>query len=131
MKGGGGGKMPFGRGKSAEKIVGAVAGAYKTGSDNRVKRQQIKDAPGAALRKLNEIDAVQPGFWGFVRAGWRPFLCWSMSYAVVDYYVLAPKFGWETVEDPNLIVQLLFILLGTFGVREAGKHIPKLIGRKK
>ena len=119
------------RGKTVEKVVGDVTGTIDGIGERRQAKRELEDAPLAAQRRLNEIDAVQPGFWGFARAGWRPFLLWGLSIGVLlTVYQNALGINAEAI-DLDRIDSLLYFLMGGVAIREGGKHAPKFFERFK
>ena len=121
--------MVFGR-STARVVEKGIEFADNVG-ERKQDKLELEDAPGHALRTMNEADVVQPGFWGFARAGWRPFVLWGLSAGLVYNVLISPfleqLFGIPHVDlDENRLEALLLFLATGVGVREVGKHFPNI-----
>jgi len=71
-----------------------------------------------------EINKAEAGHRSMFVAGWRPFLGWCLSFAMVWHFVLAPITmfiaGWAGVDVPPLpafdMDSLMTVLLGMLGL---------------
>jgi len=71
-----------------------------------------------------EINKAEASHRSMFVAGWRPFLGWSLSFAMVWHFVLAPMTmfiaGWAGVDVPPLptfdMDSLMTVLLGMLGL---------------
>jgi len=96
-----------------------------------------KQAHEAAMGQL-EINKAEAQHRNIFVAGWRPFLGWGLSFAMLWHFVLAPitifGFSYAGVPVPDLPVfdmdSLMTVLLGMLGLGGL-RTVEKLKGKTK
>ena len=71
-----------------------------------------------------EINKMEAQHRSIFVAGWRPFLCWGLSFAMIWHFVLVPMvtfgFAYAGIEAPKLpefdMDSLMTVLLGMLGL---------------
>lgn len=113
-------------------LIGPVAGLLdKFIEDKDQKAQLAHDIATMAERHMHEanmgqieINKAEAQHRSMFVAGWRPFLGWGLSFAMIWHFVLAPVtifgFAYAGVPAPELPVfdmnSLMTVLLGMLGL---------------
>lgn len=115
-----------------QSLIGPVAGLLdKFVEDKDQKAQLAHDIATMAERHMHEanmgqieINKAEAQHRSMFVAGWRPFLGWGLSFAMIWHFVLAPVtifgFAYAGVPAPELPVfdmnSLMTVLLGMLGL---------------
>jgi hypothetical protein len=115
-----------------QSLIGPVAGLLdKFVEDKDQKAQLAHDIATMAERHMHEanmgqieINKAEAQHRSMFVAGWRPFLGWGLSFAMIWHFVLAPitifGFAYAGVPAPELPVfdmnSLMTVLLGMLGL---------------
>ena len=115
-----------------QSLIGPVAGLLdKFVEDKDQKAQLAHDIATMAERHMHEanmgqieINKAEALHRSMFVAGWRPFLGWGLSFAMIWHFVLAPVtifgFAYAGVPAPELPVfdmeSLMTVLLGMLGL---------------
>jgi len=126
-------------GSTAEEIRSAITGKLSPADqalidqkliDLKGKAEDIQAAVNDGQAKINAIESASASM--FV-AGWRPFLCWSLSIGFSYQYVLCPftnafiKLFGGTLAIPSIDLTVVTpILLSVLGVARTVEKIQKV-----
>jgi|TARA_R110000787_G_scaffold33476_7_gene87641 hypothetical protein len=115
-----------------QSLIGPVAGLLdKFIEDKDQKNALAHEIATLATRQAHEasmgqisINKAEAGHRSLFVAGWRPFLGWGLSFAMIWHFVLVPMltfiFAYIGIESPELpifdIESLMTVLLGMLGL---------------
>ena len=115
-----------------QSLIGPVAGLLdKFIEDKDQKNALAHEIATLATRQAHEssmgqisINKTEAGHRSLFVAGWRPFLGWGLSFAMIWHFVLVPMitfiFAYTGIESPELpvfdIESLMTVLLGMLGL---------------
>lgn len=111
-----------------EKLIDPVTKILDKFIEDKDLKLQLQHELNQELHKANmaqvEINKIEAGHRSVFVAGWRPFLGWSLSFAMAWHYVLAPLIlfiaGFSGYQLPQLpefdMASLMTVLMGMLGL---------------
>ena len=108
-------------GEILDRIIPDKAEAAKARLEMEAKLLEAATAQAGQQAAINQVEAASSSI--FV-AGWRPFLGWGLSFAMIWHFVLVPMvtfgFAYAGIEAPDLpafdMDSLMTVLMGMLGL---------------
>ena len=111
-----------------EKLIDPISNILDKFIADKDLKAKLQHELDQELHKANmaqiEINKIEAGHRSIFVAGWRPFLGWSLSFAMAWHYVLAPLilfiasfFGYQLPQLPEFdMASLMTVLMGMLGL---------------
>lgn len=111
-----------------EKLIDPISNILDKFVADKDLKAKLQHELDQELHKANmaqvEINKIEASHRSIFVAGWRPFLGWSLSFAMAWHYVLAPLilfiaafFGYQLPQLPEFdMASLMTVLMGMLGL---------------
>tara|TARA_R100000234_G_scaffold115850_1_gene92241 strand:- start:413 stop:796 length:384 start_codon:yes stop_codon:yes gene_type:complete len=111
-----------------EKLIDPITNILDKFIADKDLKSKLQHELNQELHKANmaqvEINKIEASHRSIFVAGWRPFLGWSLSFAMAWHYVLAPLilfiasfFGYQLPQLPEFdMASLMTVLMGMLGL---------------
>ncbi len=111
-----------------EKLIDPISNILDKFVADKDLKAKLQHELDQELHKANmaqvEINKIEANHRSIFVAGWRPFLGWSLSFAMAWHYVLAPLilfiagfFGYQLPQLPEFdMASLMTVLMGMLGL---------------